>query len=92
MSEELKPAPFAPILKMTKAEHRRIGELAAPYWTDPALDRQELAADVRRVIERKLPWADVRVAHVPGPSPDEIRLGVFVDCMLDCAIWLTPQS
>lgn len=93
MSDSLKPAPFAPLLKMTKSDHKRIGELADPYWNDPGLDRQNLATAVCSVIERRLPWADIRVAHIPGPHPArEIRLGVFVDAFLDFALWLTPQS
>jgi hypothetical protein len=96
LGQDLTPAPFASLLNVTKADRRRISELAGPYWLDHGAMPIEgwlepLADAVRSVLERRNPWADIRVGVFPSPK-GEIRLGVFVGLSLDSAIWLTPDG
>jgi hypothetical protein len=81
---------FIPSLQITKADRKRLGELAQPYFG--MADCSALADQAGRMLARLTPWSDVRVAHFPtGREETEIRLAVFVDYRIDHAIFLTKD-
>ena len=81
---------FIPTLQISKADRKRLGELAEPYFGQ--VDCASLADEAARMLRRLAPWSDIRVAHFPSPAgllDSQIRLGIFVDCNLAQALFLT---
>lgn len=84
---------FIPTVKLPKADRKRLGELAQPFFGKA--DCKELADEAARMFSRAAPWSDIRVAHFPSPAglaDRQIRLGVFVDCHLAQALFLDKDA
>lgn len=82
---------FIPAIQITKADRKRLGEYAQRFFGN--LDSiADLTNEAARMMARHAPWADIRVAHFPSPSVDEIRLAVFVDFRLDHAMFFAKDT
>jgi hypothetical protein len=84
---------FIPTLNLTKADTKRLGELAVPYFGKD--DCTGLAKEAESMFARRAPWSDIRVAKFPSPAhlaDTQIRLGIFIDFHLPQAVFLTKAA